>query len=79
MLVPSPIVMVSLMQTFWTVALVLVDQVVVSGFLHLCLLLLPLLRLQNLYVQNKDLCITLRLLPPLPLLIGLLLLLLLFL
>ena len=70
----SPVVMVSLMQTFWTVALVLVDLVVVSGFPHLLLL-----RLQNLYVPNEHLCIALRLLPSLPLPIGLLLLLLLFL
>ena len=75
MLMPSLIVM----QTSWTVALVLVDLVVVFGFPHLCLPLAPLLRLQNLYVPNEHLCITLRLLPPLPLLIGLLLLLLLFL
>ena len=72
-LVPSPIMMVSLMRTSWTVALVLVDLVFMFGFPHLCLPLLPLLRLQNLYVPNEHLCITLRLLSPLPLLICLVL------
>ena len=63
------------------VALVLVDLVIVSGFPHFCLPLLPLLRLQNLYVLNEHLGIALWLLISLLLflLIGLLPLLLLFL
>ena len=79
MLVPSPIIMVFLVRTSWTVAFVLVDLVIMFGFPHLCLSLLALLRLQNSYPLNERLCIALRLSPPLPLLIGLFLLLLQFL
>ena len=42
--------------------MVLVDLVVVSGFPHLCLTLLPLLPFHNLYVPNERLCKTLQLL-----------------
>ena len=67
MLVPSHIAMVSPLRTSWTVVLVLVDLVIVFGFPHLFLPLLPLLQLQNSYVSNERLCIALRLSPPLPL------------